>query len=260
LRDGCDKSQQSTGAFAPALRGADFVIGTAAMKFATLFLALTFTAPLFAADNELSAEEKAAGWKLLFDGKSTAGWTGIGKQEFPAKGWVVADGALKHEAKGGGGDIVTTESFENFELVWDWKVAPVGNSGIKYNLPDKTKGLGFEYQMLDDEKHPDGVKGGRLHQTAGLYDLIEPAADKKTKPVGEWNTSRIVVNGAKVEHWLNGAKTLEFEMSSVDMKERIAKSKYKNARGFGEKTASPILIQDHGDEVSVKNMKLRAIK
>jgi hypothetical protein len=230
------------------------------MKFTSLVFALALTSPIFAADNELSADEKAAGWKLLFDGKTTAGWRAIGKPEFPAKGWVVADGVLKHEGKGGGGDIVTTEDFESFELMWDWKIAEVGNSGVKYNLPDKAKGVGFEYQMLDDEKHPDGVKGGRLHQTGGLYDLIEPAADKKVKPVGEWNSSRIIVNGNKVEHWLNGAKTLAFELASPELKERVAKSKYKNVAGFGDKKTSPLLLQDHGDEVCVKNMKLRVIK
>ncbi len=230
------------------------------MMIRSLFFSLALTTPAFCADNELSAEEKAAGWQLLFDGKSTAGWVALGKTEFPAKGWVVSEGALKHEAKGGGGDIVTTESFESFELVWDWKIAEVGNSGVKYNLPDKTKAVGFEFQMLDDEKHPDGIKGGRLHQTAGLYDLMEPAADKKTSPIGQWNTSRILVQGNKVEHWLNGAKTLAFEIGSAELRERVAKSKYKTVVGFGEKKMSPILLQDHGDEVSVKNMKLRPIK
>lgn len=230
------------------------------MLLRSLVFTLALTAPAFCADNELSDEEKTAGWRLLFDGKSTTGWRGIGKAEFPAKGWVVAEGVLKHEAKSGGGDIVTAEDFESFELVWDWKIGDVGNSGLKYNLTDKNKGVGFEYQMLDDAKHPDGVRGGRLHQTGGLYDLIEPAADKKVNPIGQWNSSRILVQENKVEHWLNGAKTLEFEISSADMKARVAKSKYKNAAGFGEKKASPILLQDHGDEVSVKNMKLRPIK
>ncbi len=230
------------------------------MTLRTLFFTLSLVAPSFAADNELSAEEKTAGWRLLFDGKTTAGWRAIGKQEFPAKGWVVADGALKHEAKSGGGDIVTVEDFESFELTWDWKIAEVGNSGLKYNLADKAKAVGFEYQMIDDEKHPDGIKGGRKHQTAGLYDLMEPAADKKTNPVGEWNKSRILVQGNKVEHWLNGAKTLEFEIASADLKDRVSKSKYKKVAGFGDKQVSPILLQDHGDEVSVKNLKLRPIK
>ncbi len=230
------------------------------MKLLTFIFSLAFTAPLFAAENELSTEEKAAGWRLIFDGKTTAGWRRIGKLEFPAKGWEVADGALRHLPKGGGGDIVTAEDFENFELVWDWKIAAAGNSGIKYNLVSKDKSLGYEYQLLDDEKHPDGVKHGPIRQTAAVYDLMQPAVDKMTKPVGEWNTSRLVVNGAKVEHWLNGAKALEFEIASPEMKERIAKSKYKNAAGFGEKKASPILIQDHVDEVWLKNIKLRTIR
>lgn len=230
------------------------------MVLRILFASIALIAPSFAADNELTPDEKSAGWRLLFDGKTTAGWRAIGKQEFPAKGWVVADGALKHEAKAGGGDIVTAEDFESFEVVWDWKIAEVGNSGVKYNLPDKNKGVGFEYQMIDDEKHPDGVKGGRMHQTAGLYDLMEPSVEKKTSPIGQWNTSRIRVQGNKVEHWLNGAKTLAFEIASEDLKARVAKSKYKNAAGFGEKKVSPILIQDHGDEVCVKNIKLRVIK
>src|SRR5207249_9817162 len=105
--------------------------------------------------------EKSSGWKLLFDGKTTAGWVAIGKTAFPEKGWSVVDGALFHTKGGGGGDIVTTESYDNFELSWEWKIGEVGNSGLKYNLPNPAKGVGFEYQMLDDERHPDGIKGDR---------------------------------------------------------------------------------------------------
>jgi hypothetical protein len=218
-------------------------------------------ATTFAADpNTLTAEEKAAGWKLLFDGKTTTGWRAIGKSEFPAKGWVVEEGTLKHIAKAGGGDIVTAEDYDNFELVWDWKIGKAGNSGVKYNLPDPKKGVGCEYQMLDDAGHPDGQKGGRKHQTAGLYDLIEPLPEAKSKAVGEWNTSRIVVNGNKVEHWLNGAKSVEFEFGSEALKALVAQSKYKMAPGFGIKKPGPILLQDHGDEVVVRNMKVRALK
>jgi hypothetical protein len=225
-----------------------------------LLLALTlFAIGVTAAEpNVLTAEEKAGGWKLLFDGKTTAGWRAIGKAEFPAKGWVVEDGILKHIAKAGGGDIVTTEDYENFELSWDWKIGPAGNSGVKYNMPDPKKGVGCEYQMLDDEKHPDGAKGGGLHQTAGLYDLIAPVS-KKANPVGEWNSSRIVVNGNKVEHWLNGGKTVEFELGSEALLSLVAKSKYKNTAGFGVKKKGPILLQDHGDAVEVRNMKLRTL-
>ena len=215
-------------------------------------------AAVFAADpNTLSDAEKAAGWKLLFDGKTNAGWVALGKTAFPDKGWTVVDGTLVHAKGGGGGNIVTAEAYENFEFVWEWKIGEVGNSGVKYNLVDPAKDLGFEYQLIDDEKHPDGIRGGKLHQTAALYDLIEPSAERKVKPVGEWNESRLVVNGAHVEQWLNGVKTVEFEMGSDDLKARIAKSKYAKIANFGVKAKSAILLQDHGDEIAFRNLKLR---
>lgn len=230
------------------------------MKRARHLLLALLALPLAAAEpNTLTDEEKAAGWRLLFDGRTAAGWAGLGRSSFPATGWSVSDGALVLAKGEGGGDIVTTASYENFELSWEWKIGAAGNSGLKYNLPDPAKAVGFEYQMIDDENHPDGQKGGRSHQTAGLYDLLAPAADKKVKPVGEWNASRLVVQGRRVEHWLNGAKTLEFEIGSPALREQIAKSKYQKIAGFGEKTASPILLQDHGDEVAVRSMKLRAL-
>jgi hypothetical protein len=223
-------------------------------------LALLFlTTAAFAAEpNTLSTEEQAAGWKLLFDGKTPAGWHAVGKADFPAKGWVVEEGTLKHVAKGGGGDIVTNDLFENFELTWDWKISPKGNGGLKYNLPDPKVGLGCEYQMLDDAGHPDGKT--RLHQTASLYDLIEPAPETKPSPIGEWNSSKLIVDGNKVEQWLNGTKTVSYEFGSEALKALIAKSKYKTAAGFGIKTKSPILLQDHGDEVTVRSVKLRPLK
>jgi hypothetical protein len=227
---------------------------------------MRFFLPLFALvaaacaaePNTLTPEEQKAGWKLLFDGKTNTGWKAIGKKEFPAKGWVVEDGALKR-ATAGGGDIVTTEDFDNFEFSWEWKIAPGGNSGVKYNLPDPTKNIGFEYQMLDDEKNADGATPGGSHRTASLYDLIPAPADKKAKPVGEWNESRIIVNGNKVEQWLNGAKTVETEMGSEELKALVAKSKYKNTAGFGLKKKGPILLQDHGAVVEFRSLKLRPL-
>ena len=228
------------------------------MRLPFLPIVSLLAAAAFAAEpNTLTDAEKAAGWKLLFDGKTTAGWVAIGKTAFPEKGWTVADGTLHHAKAGGGGDIVTAEAYENFELTWEWKIGEVGNSGVKYNLPNPAKEIGFEYQLIDDEKHPDGIRGGKLHQTAALYDLIEPSAERKVKPVGEWNESRLVVNGAHVEQWLNGVKTVEFEMGSDDMKARIAKSKYAKAANFGVKVKSPVLLQDHGDEIAFRNLKLR---
>ena len=227
-------------------------------SLATTFLLTLATAVSFAGEpNTLTDSEKADGWKLLFDGKTTAGWVAIGKTEFPDKGWSVKDGSLFHEKGAGGGDIVTKDSYENFELAWEWKIGAAGNSGLKYNLPNPAKAVGFEYQMIDDENHPDGKKGGRLHQTGSLYDVMEPAEDRKVSPVGEWNSSRVIVKGNHVEQWLNGKKTVEFEMGSAALKDLIAKSKYKATAGFGEKAKSPILIQDHGDEVTVRSIKIR---
>jgi len=223
---------------------------TSALLLSTLLFAT-------AADpNPLSEQEAAAGWKPLIDGSSTAGWVALGTTAFPTKGWSVVDGTLRHEKSGGGGDIVTSEAHLNFELTWEWKIGPGGNSGVKYNLPDPNKGVGFEFQMLDDERHPDAGKGP-IHQTGALYDLIEPDASRKTKPAGEWNQSRILVDGPHVEQWLNGAKTVSFEIGSSALLERIANSKYKKVKDFGLKAASPILLQDHGGEAIFRDIKLR---
>jgi hypothetical protein len=225
---------------------------------ACLALCVPFSTARGGEINTLTAEESAAGWKLLFDGKTLAGWQPIGKAELPTKGWIVQDGSIFHAKGGGGGDIVTVEQFGSFELTWEWKIGAAGNSGVKYCLPNAAKNTGFEYQLLDDQKHPDGKRAN--HQTAALYDLIEPGPERKVKPVGEWNQSRLLASGAHVEHWLNGVKILEFDMGSDDMKARIAKSKYRNVPNFGEVTKSPILLQDHSDEVAFRNLKVRTLE
>jgi len=218
------------------------------------------TAAVFAGEpNTLSADEKSAGWKLLFDGKTFDGWQPIGKAGVPIKGWVVQDGAIFLAKGAGGGDIVTVEQFGDFELTFEWKIAEGGNSGLKYNLINPAKAVGFEYQLLDDDKHPDGRARGTRRQSGALYDLIEPSADRKVKPVGEWNESRIVVKGAHVEQWLNGVKSVEFDFGSDDLKERIAGSKYKGMANFGVKSKSPILVQDHHDEASFRSLKVRVL-
>ena len=209
--------------------------------------------------NTLTNAEKADGWKLLFDGQSTAGWLGLGGKPFPEKGWSVVDGALHHAKGGGGGDIVTADAYEDFELTWEWKIAAGGNSGLKYNLPEPAKGVGFEYQLLDDLKHPDAQLHAGTRTTGSLYDVIGARVDKKLNPAGEWNSSRILVKGNHVEQWLNGVKTVEFEMGSEALKKAIAASKFKANAAFGVKTKSPILIQDHGDEISLRALKIRVI-
>lgn len=231
------------------------------MKFPPAIFALIVLAStsVLAADapNTLPESEKVAGWKLLFDGQSTAGWQGLGGKPFPKSGWVVEDGTLKHTK--GGGDIVTAEDYESFEVIWEWKIAKGGNSGLKYNLVDPKKNVGFEYQLLDDENHADAKVRGRRRQTAALYDLLDPVSEKKLNPPGEWNLSRIVVAGNHVEHWLNGVKAVDFEIGSEAMIAAIAGSKYAKIPKFGEKVKSPILLQDHGDELAIRSMKLRVL-
>ena len=226
--------------------------------FQSLFSLLCLSSFALAADqNTLSPEEQKAGWTLLFDGSSTSGWVALGKSAFPEKGWSAKDGTLRHEKGGGGGDIVSAKSYLNFELKWDWQIGEAPNSGLKYNLANPTKAVGFEYQLLDDQKHADGAKPS--HQTAALYDLIPSAPGRVVMPVGEWNQSRLLVDGNHVEQWLNGVKTVEFEMGSAELLGKVAASKYAKAKDFGMKASSPILLQDHGDQVVFRNLKLREL-
>lgn len=218
--------------------------------------------------NTLSAAEKAAGWKLLFDGKTTNGWRGFHADAFPAQGWVVDDGAIKRVATlkgpGAGGDIITAAEYGNFELALDWKLTAGGNSGLKYLIVEPPggkgrSGVGYEMQILDDVGHPDAKEGVNGNRTAGaLYDLIAPSTHA-ARPIGEWNEVRLIVKGRHVEHWLNGQRIVQFEIGSPEMKALIANSKYKDIQGFGDATSGHILLQDHGDEVSFRNLKIRAL-
>lgn len=220
-------------------------------------------------DNVLTEREKQEGWKLLFDGKSANGWMNARSKTFPASGWEIKDGTLavnpETKVKGGGGDIVTTDKFKNFELIFDFRYTKGGNSGLKYFIDTEIKNgalasIGCEYQVLDDRNHPDakaGINGNRT--LAGLYDLITPK-NKRDNGSDAWNRGMIIVNGNKVQHWLNGQMTVEYERGNEAWKELVATSKYKDFPGFGEAQEGRLLLQDHGNLVSFKNIKIREIK
>ncbi len=217
-------------------------------------------------DNQLTEREKADGWKLLFDGSTPAGWMNAKTKTFPASGWEIREGVLSinPETKGpdGGGDIVTFEKFRNFELMVDFRYLTGGNSGIKYFVDTESNNgalssIGCEYQILDDSENPDakaGMEGNR--KLAGLYDLIAPK-NIRDNGAGQWNRATIIVNGSTVQHWLNGFLTVEYERATTEWRELVAKSKFRDFKGFGEAAEGRILLQDHGNVVSFKNIKIR---
>ncbi|MEC5146031.1 DUF1080 domain-containing protein [Chitinophaga sp. 212800010-3] len=230
-------------------------------KFMLLFTACAIGAMTVVAQQPtLTKKEKKEGWKLLFDGKTSGGWKSANGKPFPEKGWVIKDGILQTDPTAGhGGDIITDSQYTNFELNLEFRLTSGANSGIKYYLLPNTS-LGLEYQLIDDVNHPDAKLGMAGNRTlAALYDLIAPAADKQAKPVGEWNTVRIISKGTHVEHWLNGRKVVEYERGSDAFKALVAASKYKNIKGFSEVTETPILLQEHGDAVAFRNIKIKAL-
>ena len=219
--------------------------------------------------NSISEQEKREGWKLLWDGKTTEGWRGARLKSFPEKGWTIENGILKVlKSDGGestnGGDIVSTQKYKNFELTVDFKITPAANSGIKYFVDTELNqgagsSIGCEFQILDDERHPDaklGVAGNR--KLGSLYDLIPPSSNKPYRN-GFFNTARIVVKDKHVEHWLNGVKVVEYERDTQMFDALVAYSKYSIWPNFGNAATGHILLQDHGDEVWFQNIKIKEL-
>jgi hypothetical protein len=228
--------------------------------------------------NTLTKAEIRDGWKLLFDGQTFNGWRGIGRDHVPVGLWVIENGLIKKVNTGEveklpdgrpaeGGDLMTVDIFENFELTFEWKVNKSGNTGLKYNVSEemsekygtKYSALGFEYQLMD---HPVGTDAGELnptHMTGSLYDLL-PSKNIAMMPVGEFNSSRILVNGKHVEHWLNGTKVLEYELGSQELMDAYKVSKFKDIPGFCDKRKAHIILQNHNDESWFRNIKIRELK
>lgn len=233
------------------------------MKKITFLLVAGFFCCIISAEaqtSSLSKKEIKGSWISLFDGKTLNGWRAAQQDTLPGDTWSAENGELSFDpTKGHGSDIVTNRSFKDFDLSVDFKISEGGNSGIKYFLLPNTS-LGCEYQVIDDNKHPDaklGVNGNR--KTGSLYDLIPANPNKSYKGARVWNTARIVAKGNHVEHWLNGAKVLEYERGSEAFKQAIAQSKFKTTEGFADATSSPVLLQAHGDKVTYRNIKIKEL-
>lgn len=224
------------------------------------------TAENTATHNALSAEEVAAGWELLFNGTSTEGWRGYGRDDFPTGGWTVEGGELVGLSTTGdmdGGDIVTVGQYSDFELIFDFKLGPATNSGVFYRVQEREGAtlweVAPEYQVLDDTAYfaPDAEEG-RTHRTGDNYDLHE-ASTRPTRGLGEWNTGRIVVDGARVEHWLNGELTVSYEYDTDEWDSLVANSKF-DPEVYAQAPRGSIGLQDHGTPVSYRNIKIRPIR
>ena len=240
-------------------------------------IALSLAAAAFGGDAVLTSAEQADGWRLLFDGKSRSGWTGMKGTPFPAKSWVIEDGMIRTTEDGSDGDLVTTKAFDNFELTFDFKLASGGNSGVKYGVqqewlsphwaPDEKpdfkaqqaiSAVGYEFQIYDDETM-ERKPGWELSATGALYLLEAPRHKKLNKP-GEWNSVRIVVDGNHVEHWLNGGKLLEYELGSKELLGKVEETKFRKVPGYGRKGAGYIVLQHHGSPAWFRNIKIREIR
>lgn len=235
------------------------------------------TQQLESANNTLTAAEISEGWELLFDGKTFDGWRGLGRDNVQTELWKIEEGAIRKLNTGEvpslpdgrpiqGGDLMTEETFDNFELYFEWKITHKGNTGIKYNVSEemsqkynsKYSALGFEYQLLDDK---DSIYAGKLEPTqytGGLYDLVAPE-NVRLMPVGEYNSSKISIDGNRIEHWLNGALLLTAEFGSPHLDSLLQESKFKDIPRFLEKRKGHIVLQNHKDDAWFRNIKIRKI-
>ena len=219
--------------------------------------------------NTLTAEESASGWKLLFDGKAANGLRGLKNREFLKAGWKIQNGALilpkeiSAMGKVTGGDLATNEAFTDFEFAFQWKLGVSSNTGIVYFARSgvgSARPSGCEFQIIDDVHHPDGLKGGPIRRTGALYGILPPVAEKTVNEPGHWNAGKIRVQGNRVEHWLNGAKVLEYDLGSAGLQKAIVASRMKVPTGFGmAKFKAPLVILDEGDELALRGLKVRAI-
>lgn len=212
--------------------------------------------------NTLSRSEERAGWQLLFNGESMEGWRGYKKQNVPSK-WTVQDGAITLNKEGGeGGDIITVAQYDNFELSLDWKIGECGNSGIFFHVAEGNYGAvyntGPEVQVLDNTCHPD-AKNGPDRYAGANYALHPPSPADVVKPAGEWNNARVIVRGPHVEQWLNGRKVVEYELWSPDWQQRVKASKFVEMPDYGMMKKGHIALQDHGDPVAFRNIKIRPL-
>jgi hypothetical protein len=230
-----------------------------ALRIAAVVLLLTsLTAPASAQgeSNMLTPNEKKEGWRLLFDGHTTAGWRGFRMDSMPS-GWQVINGELTRVAEAG--DIITTDQFANFELALEWKISEGGNSGIMYRVTEATEATyesGPEMQVLDDARHHDGLS--RLTAAGADYGLY-PSPAGIVKPAGEWNSVLIVVRGAHVEHWLNGKKVVQYELWSPDWEAKVKASKFAQWPAYGRAKRGYIALQDHGDRVAYRSIRIRVL-
>lgn len=228
--------------------------------------------------NELTAAERHAGWQLLFDGRTLKGWHGLGYATMPAGLWTVRDGAIEHLPKQKGAvqpdgqplegfDLVSDSAYQDFELSWEWKISPAGNSGVKYNVSEQLSttfapthaAKGWEYQIIDDARNEDNKLA--THRTGALYDMIAPNEFKRVKPAGQWNRSHLIFRGNHGEHWLNGVRIVTFDLGSPAFDSAFAKSKYAQYPSwFPQRRKGQIVLQDHDSVVWFRDIKIRPLK